>query len=116
MILLDSTDIKVSCLNIPDNQLPVEMVSDLRQYVMPEYIDRDTGLEEDMFSLEDVEESFKEANVWEKWESTYNEVRELIEKYECGYFRIIKTKFNVQQAEGANTSSVEGHEEKLTRV
>lgn len=91
MILLDSNDIKASCLNVHDNQLPAEMVAELRQQVMPVYIDRDTGLEEDMYTIDDIKDEFTEQSLI-KWNDIIDELGLLMDKHECGYFRIIKTK------------------------
>lgn len=90
MIALEPHDIKVSCLNISDNQLPEKMVQDIRG-TSPSFIDPDKGLAEDMYSTDTLRDELET----DEWDSNLDEIEELLSKHECCYFRIIKTGKNV---------------------
>lgn len=89
MIQLDHDDVKVSCLSIPNNQVPIDFREDLKLLATPDYIDTVDGLDEDMYSMEEVKDVFESAGIT-TWEEEIEEIEKLMKKYECGYFRIIK--------------------------
>lgn len=87
MILLDEEDIKVSCLNIPSNQLPeplVEILEDGEKWCT--YMDNSAYAQEHMYSLDDLDEHIDNA---EGYTEEIEQIKQLMEEHDCAYFRIV---------------------------
>jgi hypothetical protein len=87
MILLDEEDVKVSCLNIPSNQLPetlVEILEDGDRWCS--YMDNSSSLQEHLYSLEDLAENLNDPD---EYAEEIEQIKQLMEEHDCAYFRII---------------------------
>jgi hypothetical protein len=87
VIELDEDDIKVSCLNIPGNQLPDGLVKILIEdgEGWCAYVDNILGMTEHMFCLDTVLENIDT----EEYTKEIEEIAKLMEEHDCAYFRII---------------------------
>lgn len=86
MILLDKEDVKVSCLNIPSNQLPetlVEILEDGDRWCT--YMDNSPYAQDHMYSMNDIDENIDNEDYAEEIE----QIKQLMEEHDCAYFRII---------------------------
>ncbi len=88
-IKLDPDDIKVSCLNLPDNQLPVEMVAFIRKSA-PNYKDWSESLAEDMYTVDDTLDALSDYDTNGKYAEHMTALMELMGVHGCSYFRLIK--------------------------
>lgn len=94
-IYLDPDDYKVSCISIYDDQLPEEVLMFIRMYP-PSYMDMSEPLEENMYSDADIEEML-ESNLAPRKHLEW--IQELMDRNECAYFRLIKTKWHGRSEE-----------------
>lgn len=90
MIVLNTDDIVVQCMNVPDNQIPTVLVKWLEDFEPYEYMDT-SDLIEHMYNPETVREVLdRHNNLTEEFEKVLSEIEELMVEYKCAYFRIVK--------------------------
>ena len=83
-IEVDVDDTHVSCLNIKENQVDSQFHNYIVDKCPISYADIQSSMEH-MFTIEDI----KEYTDTTEFDETIQQIEELMDKFDCAYFRII---------------------------